>query len=1471
MSDLIQLKRRRLHIQPQQTPFEEPLSAPFSESPKHKPRIHTPVEEEEVMEALPVPEPEVVQVVPQRPERALTEPLAQQEPRQEAPLPTKEPRRTLAEWMAAFMEERNILWGELIGGLLMVGCSIALVFSLWRTLEEHLPYFPFLILAGLTFAIFGAGQYTLHHWKLTSTSRGLLVIATLLVPLNFLMLAAVSQGAAGGIIEIGTKIIATALFFWMVNRIVLTLLPNPDNPSFPNLFLNLLSLVRRPSLLVADSLLLPLAMVLGSASQLPVKRLLEPAEPNAWFTFLGSWAVGLFGAGVGGALGRRMRERNQEEDRSASLLVFLGLSSFALVMSLGFLAFWIATKGGPGTLPIALERMSYLIIQAGAAILAVGLFVRERTQSAQAGSSASHLLMTGTIVALGGMLVMLAGVLVAWPNPTSLIVVCFFNFAVLTLAAFYFRLPIGHAVALVCLAVGYLTAYHLAAGDLAGLVREQWANQLLNLTWSPESGIALVVLFLIIVGAAEALAFWKRVGDASYYRASAWVIALCSLVIVAIKPLQGVFGPDIKPELYLQPSIVYFLYVVAALVLSWRWHWNWLEHVGASLILVTTIWGMKWNHTGEYALWATAFATEALLFSLIEAGWWIETILAVGLALATTVLGRRAGVREGVISWHSINAMLLAATAFAQAWRWRARWLSWLGSGLVLAGMGHALIERLPDWFPNTEFSNPLLVVATLLGHATVVQLASLAIRIWRKDEVPLFAIPLGQSALITMSLAVPALFVDVQASQFLVRAVFCLWLAALWLANAIIENRPQLFAVFQATISLAVLFGVTRFLVAQEWMTDRYPQGLLDARSLQTFGLGLTGLSLLWVVARILLRSNPLVQTLFDAVRPGFDRIQLYVLVAAQAFLIGLGVLPGILAEMTPAGGAFDPSSSLAQLASILFGYRAWLWLLALATVFILWLWESRTAVNQTGLLIGLLAVAILASALYAGPFMTEQATASALRWGLAVCFVVVSIILILRTQLATLATTLHLRAPLRETTDLLRGILVLCTALPVIGLTVWMAVEVFTGQPPRGADSTSFYARIGSTASHITPLVLVMIGLTSHAFRERSAGFAFAGGLVANLITTGGYALGVIQAGFSLGSAEYVAILQLGTITSAVWALGWQAVLHVASTRPSAVDNPLATDSHAPLLEIQSFLGVIGMALLTFLPLPKILFEPIRQASPFLHQAGHPLGWMALVTSALAALGYARRVGSDQQGHVWGPLALALGVLISCSLSIWDTGNWLTHHALVIAWVIGAWCLLPAAQFLAQSSSPLRVRMTPWVEILGGLAVFAALAGEANDPWRPWGPSLALLGVSLLIGNLAILRRRQAEVFVSALLLIGAAILVWRAKGAEGLSSFAATVVLGLSIASVVWTLLERLHWLWGFAKPEDQPDALQFARPFRQGAAVASVAILAVIVLDQLLFQETFFSRFAFMPLAWWALATTAVAVVLCFWDA
>ena len=134
-----------------------------------------------------------------------------------------EPAVPMSRLFAAFMEENNIRWGELVGGLLIVGCSVALVISLWSQIAGR-PLLQFVLFNGVTAALFGVGVYTDRRWKIHTTSRGLLVIATLLVPLNFLALAAFTQESpptdllpmAGEVISL----VVFALLVYVAGRIV---------------------------------------------------------------------------------------------------------------------------------------------------------------------------------------------------------------------------------------------------------------------------------------------------------------------------------------------------------------------------------------------------------------------------------------------------------------------------------------------------------------------------------------------------------------------------------------------------------------------------------------------------------------------------------------------------------------------------------------------------------------------------------------------------------------------------------------------------------------------------------------------------------------------------------------------------------------------------------------------------------------------------------------------------------------------------------------------------------------------------------------------------------------------------------------------------------------------------------------------------------------------------------------------------
>src|SRR5213076_1027755 len=117
-------------------------------------------------------------------------------------------------------------------------------------------------------------------------------------------------------------------------------------------------------------------------------------------------------------------------------------------------------------------------------------------------------------------------------------------------------------------------------------------------------------------------------------------------------------------------------------------------------------------------------------------------------------------------------------------------------------------------------------------------------------------------------------------------------------------------------------------------------------------------------------------------------------------------------------------------------------------------------------------------------------------------------------------------------------RGLLLAGAVIPVLILTVAVAAIGFRGQEPSGPLAGSFFANIGWVASNITPLAILGCGLVGHALRERSPGYAFFAGLVVNLAVTGGYALSLVTNGQALGEVEWVRLVQLGSITAAVWA---------------------------------------------------------------------------------------------------------------------------------------------------------------------------------------------------------------------------------------------------------------------------------------------------------------------------------------------
>src|SRR4030095_2044215 len=227
------------------------------------------------------------------------------------------PRRRFSDMLNSFMEESNIRWGEIIGGLLIIGCSTALVVSLWAQISQ-IPVLKFLIFTTVTAVLFGIGLYTEHRWKLPNTSLGILTIATLLVPLNFLAIAAVSSGAASGSLILASEIIAPAIFLTLVyyaGRVI-----TPGCARF-----------------------LSLGILLSSIVQLLVRHFATPDIFGLPLVVLGAIPVICFIAAVGLTLRSVLAHQTMDEPDIRSLFTMLGAMSFASALPFGLLLY----KAGP--------------------------------------------------------------------------------------------------------------------------------------------------------------------------------------------------------------------------------------------------------------------------------------------------------------------------------------------------------------------------------------------------------------------------------------------------------------------------------------------------------------------------------------------------------------------------------------------------------------------------------------------------------------------------------------------------------------------------------------------------------------------------------------------------------------------------------------------------------------------------------------------------------------------------------------------------------------------------------------------------------------------------------------------------------------------------------------------------------------------------------------------------------------------
>jgi len=524
--------------------------------------------------------------------------------------PRRPPRRAFSEVLNSFMEESNIRWGEIIGGLLIIGCSTALVVSLWAQISQ-IPVLKFLIFTTVTAVLFGIGLYTEHRWKLPTTSRGILTIATLLVPLNFLAIAAVSASNTSGALVIGSELVAPAIFLCLVYFAGRIITPGCAH---------ILS-----------------AGVLGSSiGQLLVRHFASIDGPPLLLIFLGAFPVACYVVTVGLALRVVLHDREIDESETTTVFTVLGTMSFAALLPFGLLLY----KSGP--LALSMIYLAPLVTLWGLPMLATGTILWRKIGDPELVASRT----TGTALGILGVMIVLAGMILAWPNPSSIVPAALLNFAIFTALAVALELPWAHLIAAICFAVGYLVAFHVLAGSVT------WVNlrvmSLLNVSLSVSSGQALVGAFALFLAASEWLSRRKRERDSYYYLIAACLIASVSLA------LARVFGTE-ADALW----IVYGLYSLGAFWIAWRQKSASFTWIGSALLLFS----LADNFANSLAF---AFPWQTALFAH-------ATVCAVAAIVSSRY--KRGEVLSAPLNYSALISVVLGVVALFQANTWEVTWM----------------------------------------------------------------------------------------------------------------------------------------------------------------------------------------------------------------------------------------------------------------------------------------------------------------------------------------------------------------------------------------------------------------------------------------------------------------------------------------------------------------------------------------------------------------------------------------------------------------------------------------------------------------------------------------------------------------------------------------------------------------------------------------------------------------------------
>jgi len=1277
--------------------------------------------------------------------------------------------------LASFLEEKNIRWGELIGGLLIICSSIALVLSFWQPISEQ-PLLKFGLFNGVTAALFGIGLYVERRWRLPTTTHGILLIAVLLVPLNFLAIAAVTLDSAPNDVKtIGGELLSIALFFGLTiagGRI----------------------LVGRAGMHLA------IGVVGASTLELLVRRFVTATSSTEELLGFGLAPVLCFA--IPTVLWARRLDRGWSgvdaantttfgEPEANRLFKITGTTLFAALLPLAIL---LAKAGEVAT---TLTRIAPLVSLLGAPLLAVGLVLWRRLTTPELMKER----VAGTTIAVAGAMAMIAAVALGWPMPAGMLPTALINAAVFAWVAVRCGIPAAHLPAAICMAAAYLLGFHVLRGTVAWHGDDAQAT--LQALFSAVSGTALVAP-AILFALPAALLGRRNAADsnefAKWYAVAAGLTAAVSVALVAYFAL-GVRNDDSYA------TWVFALYAVGAMAAAAVTGRAWIGYLGSALLGAALAQGICFRYFG------TLSAGEAWAYALLAHA--TISLIAMRLIAGRSDAARSREACDGAATPLFVGSALTSAAA-APVLLCLAFWEQTLPAAVGLTWLT-AVWGVLAWWL----VSPPSLAWFQAAGFVAAIEWSHLALRqrAWF-NEVEDYPRILDPRALAVYGLAAAGLcliwiLVRLGLRRSLGAAGDCCWTtirrdaARLVGASHVTVDRVVLGSLVALVAGMAILAiepGVRQELAPRETSSPAVrivpslePYELLNLPHVFAYGRHT------WL----------LLAAVGGAIGLGmWERFALRRLFALLILAVAGLLLTAARWETEVAAASALRWGSV--LSFMLCSLPLWFRRPTLVVIEKLgWPgWDSRPrnlartwfswSLGLTLLpLVAMAVQAVAAAVLRVPPGYTVSAALMA-SFIYAVGGVSLSSILV---GLTSSPDDPHGG---RSWSLLGARLLTLSGAAPLAAVVLYAVAAAFEASPILGPEPTSSFAKMGLVWSYVTPLWLLAGAFVAHAWSGRSGRLAFAASILLNLSATIAFLLIEAETGLQWDARLWLRTAHLNAAVTGVFAIAWMLAerLRHSSNDEGAPPSTWMTTQAAlgAALFAPAIVGPIGHLFLD-------LYDPARVPTA----VADLWAWASFATVLAAAVGWFRVVREPISVAAWSLSAVGAASLAALATIPHVVGDLVTFDLLVGGWLLTA-LGLAACGFAAEQRGwrfgPIRSVMR-WSTGIGLAAFLAAQFGlivigvhqiGRSTSATPHGflASVSFLFAALCIG-LAAWGPSRGRLYVAAITATYGTLFVWFDSLGERLypgeyqamTTVALVALIAWALPTPLWLAIER-RWI-------------------------------------------------------------------------